>query len=79
MSRQATVERNTNETQIRVSINLDGTGKATLNSSIPFLDHMLGENGGKHPKAFAQIQGYLCEDKGDGTKRKGSFSNAGKP
>ncbi|ATX76001.1 MAG: imidazoleglycerol-phosphate dehydratase HisB [Reinekea forsetii] len=43
MSRQATVERNTNETQIRVSINLDGTGKATLNSSIPFLDHMLDQ------------------------------------
>nr|WP_320826895.1 imidazoleglycerol-phosphate dehydratase HisB [Reinekea sp.] len=43
MSRQATVERNTNETRIRVSINLDGTGKATLNSSIPFLDHMLDQ------------------------------------
>ncbi|WP_414479146.1 imidazoleglycerol-phosphate dehydratase HisB [Reinekea sp.] len=43
MSRQATVERNTNETRIRVSINLDGTGKAKLNSSIPFLDHMLDQ------------------------------------
>ncbi len=43
MSRQATVERNTNETKIQVSINLDGTGKANLNSSMPFLDHMLDQ------------------------------------
>jgi imidazoleglycerol-phosphate dehydratase len=43
MSRLASVERNTNETKIKVSINLDGTGKANLNSSIPFLDHMLDQ------------------------------------
>lgn len=43
MSRQATVERNTNETKIKVSVNLDGTGKANLNSSMPFLDHMLDQ------------------------------------
>ena len=44
MSRQASVERNTNETKIKVSINLDGTGEAKLNSSMPFLDHMLDQN-----------------------------------
>jgi len=38
MSRQATIERNTNETKIRVSVNLDGTGKANLKSSMPFLN-----------------------------------------
>ena len=43
MSRQASVERNTSETKIKVAINLDGTGKATLNSSMPFLDHMLDQ------------------------------------
>lgn len=43
MSRQATVARNTNETQIKVSINLDGSGKSELNSSMPFLDHMLDQ------------------------------------
>lgn len=43
MSRQATVQRNTNETKINVSVNLDGTGQATLNSGIPFLDHMLDQ------------------------------------
>ncbi|MFQ3230898.1 imidazoleglycerol-phosphate dehydratase HisB [Reinekea sp.] len=43
MSRQATVQRNTNETKINVSVNLDGTGQATLNSGMPFLDHMLDQ------------------------------------
>lgn len=43
MSRLASVERNTNETKIKVSVNLDGTGKANLNSSMPFLDHMLDQ------------------------------------
>lgn len=41
--RTATVERNTKETQIKISINLDGTGKANLNSGVPFLDHMLDQ------------------------------------
>jgi len=41
--RQATVERNTNETQIRVAVNLDGSGVAQLNSGVPFLDHMLDQ------------------------------------
>jgi imidazoleglycerol-phosphate dehydratase len=42
-ARQATVVRNTNETKIRVSINLDGTGKGSLNTGMPFLDHMLDQ------------------------------------
>lgn len=40
-SRSATVERNTNETQIKVAINLDGTGKFKIASGLPFLEHML--------------------------------------
>ena len=43
MPRQAEVIRNTNETQIRVVINLDGTGKGSLNTGMPFLDHMLDQ------------------------------------
>ena len=41
--RIAAFERNTKETQIKVSINLDGTGKADLNTGVPFLDHMLDQ------------------------------------
>jgi imidazoleglycerol-phosphate dehydratase len=41
--RVAEVVRNTNETQIRVSINLDGSGKQNLNTGVPFLDHMLDQ------------------------------------
>jgi imidazoleglycerol-phosphate dehydratase len=43
MNRTAEIIRNTNETQVRVSINLDGTGKQKLNTGVPFLDHMLDQ------------------------------------
>ncbi|SNT03724.1 imidazoleglycerol-phosphate dehydratase [Noviherbaspirillum humi] len=42
-SRVAEITRNTNETQIRVVINIDGTGKQNLNTGVPFLDHMLDQ------------------------------------
>lgn len=41
--RQAQITRNTLETQISVNLNLDGTGKAVLNTGVPFLDHMLDQ------------------------------------
>jgi imidazoleglycerol-phosphate dehydratase len=41
MARTASVERKTRETQVRVEIDLDGTGKATIQTPLPFLSHML--------------------------------------
>jgi imidazoleglycerol-phosphate dehydratase len=41
--RQAEVVRDTSETQIRIKINLDGTGKQKLATGVPFLDHMLDQ------------------------------------
>jgi imidazoleglycerol-phosphate dehydratase len=39
--RKASVERKTKETDIKLSINLDGKGQYSINTSIPFFDHML--------------------------------------
>ncbi|MEW7971890.1 MAG: imidazoleglycerol-phosphate dehydratase HisB [Candidatus Thiodiazotropha endolucinida] len=43
MQRTAQIERNTLETQINVSLNLDGTGEASFDTGVPFLDHMLDQ------------------------------------
>ncbi|ADP13548.1 MULTISPECIES: imidazoleglycerol-phosphate dehydratase HisB [Achromobacter] len=41
--RTAEITRNTNETRIRVAVNIDGTGKQTIDTGVPFLDHMLDQ------------------------------------
>jgi imidazoleglycerol-phosphate dehydratase len=41
--RNAQVERNTLETQIKISVNLDGNGAANFETGLPFLDHMLDQ------------------------------------
>jgi len=41
--RQVEVTRNTSETQVSITLNLDGSGLAKLNSGVPFLDHMLDQ------------------------------------
>ena len=47
MSRVATRERSTKETSIKISIDLDGTGKTSVSTGLPFYDHML-EQIGRH-------------------------------
>lgn len=41
MSRTATLQRKTSESSIELTLNLDGTGRADISSSVPFFDHML--------------------------------------
>lgn len=58
-NRIGTIERNTKETQISITINLDGTGKSEVHTGIGFLDHMLN--------SFAK-HGFFdltCKVKGD--------------
>ena len=40
-TRQATIRRNTAETKIDLSVNLDGTGVSEINTGVAFFDHML--------------------------------------
>jgi imidazoleglycerol-phosphate dehydratase len=42
-ARAAKADRKTTETQIALSVDLDGSGKATLATGVPFLDHMLDQ------------------------------------
>lgn len=41
VNRRATIERTTTETEVRVDLTLDGTGRGRIRTTIPFLDHML--------------------------------------
>ena len=42
-ARTTSVERNTNETQIAIELNLDGKGESILQTGLPFFDHMLDQ------------------------------------
>ena len=43
MIRNAKIDRITNETNIKLVLNLDGSGKSTIKTGIPFFDHMLDQ------------------------------------
>ena len=69
--RKTTIKRETKETNVSVTINLDGTGKTTINTGIKFLDHLIGSFG-KHSmmdlivkaKSKDGIEHHLIEDTG---------------
>jgi imidazoleglycerol-phosphate dehydratase/histidinol-phosphatase len=42
-ARKGSIERNTNETKIKIDLNLDGTGKSNMDTGIAFFDHMLDQ------------------------------------
>ena len=53
--RSVTLDRNTNETKIRIGLNVDGSGKADISTGIGFFDHML-EQIARHGKMDLTIQ-----------------------
>ncbi len=55
MTREATVERKTNETVVRVRLALDGSGRASAETGIPFFDHML-EQLGTHARFDLEVR-----------------------
>lgn len=69
ISRKASIKRNTKETSISVSVNLDGTGKTSIKTGINFLDHLIvsfGKHGMMDLKVDAKsndgIDHHLIED-----------------
>ncbi len=68
-SRKSLIKRNTKETSITVSVNLDGAGKTDIKTGIPFLDHLI-TSFGKHSmmdlkvvaKTNDNIEHHLIED-----------------
>ena len=85
MPRKATIHRKTNETDIRMSLNLDGHGKARISTGIRFFDHML-ELVARHGGFDLQItargdldvdQHHTVEDVGIALRRSG-FASCGK-
>ncbi len=67
--RKASIKRNTKETSVSVSVNLDGTGKTSIKTGINFLDHLIvsfGKHGMMDLKVDAKsndnIEHHLIED-----------------
>ena len=68
-SRKSEIKRTTKETDVTVSVNLDGTGKTITNTGIEFLDHLISALG-KHSmidlqvkaKSIDKIEHHLIED-----------------
>ena len=69
VTRKATINRNTKETSVKVTLNLDGTGKTNIKTGINFVDHLI-VSFGKHSmmdlkvdaKSNDGIEHHLIED-----------------
>ena len=57
MSRKAEVVRNTKETQIRIAVDLDGTGASEISTGIGFFDHML-ESFARHGGIDLKVESF---------------------
>ncbi len=55
MSRKATIERTTRETKVRLTLEIDGSGRAAINTGVGFFDHML-EHIAKHGQFDLEIE-----------------------
>ena len=72
MARTSNIKRETKETSISVQVNIDGSGKTTINTGIDFFDHLI-TSFGKHSmldltvkaKSNDRILHHLIEDTGD--------------
>ena len=69
MERIASITRDTNETQISMSLNLDGSGRGNISTGIGFFDHMLN--------SFAR-HGFFDLDLAEGPTWSGTWSWTGK-
>jgi hypothetical protein len=77
-SRCASVSRATKETSISCSINIDGTGKADIDTGLGFLDHMLGALA-KHGRMDITLHvSHLCHCSSRSPLTDGSFSVQGR-
>ncbi|PLX72464.1 MAG: imidazoleglycerol-phosphate dehydratase, partial [Desulfuromonas sp.] len=43
MARKATIDRKTSETEISLTLQIEGSGEHTIDSGVPFFDHMLAQ------------------------------------
>jgi imidazoleglycerol-phosphate dehydratase len=69
VTRKSSIKRNTKETSVQVSVNIDGTGKTSIKTGINFLDHLIvsfGKHGMMDLKINAKsndgIEHHLIED-----------------
>ena len=70
--RSASIERKTRETEIKITIGLDGTGKYDIDTGIGFLNHML-ESFAKHGSLMLQVDADT--DKSDSTPLRAQTGN----